>query len=146
MQPARNPTPDTRTRYDYGTIEEAFPTADPGAIPFGNRVLVQIRTPKKRSRGGIELIPEAVETELWNTQVARVVTLGPVAFRNRDTLDRWPEGDWCQPGDFVRVPKYGGDRWNVVLENGETAMFTFYKDLDIIGKITGDPLAVVAFI
>ena len=110
MQPARNL--DTRTRYDYGTIEEAFPTADPGAIPFGNRVLVQIRTPKKKSRGGIELIPEAVETELWNTQVARVVTLGPVAFRNRDTLEPWPEGDWCKPGDFVRVPKYGGDRWN----------------------------------
>jgi co-chaperonin GroES (HSP10) len=129
-------------------LAEAFPDADPGMRPFGARVLVQIRTPKSRSKGGIILHDATKETEQWNTQVAKVVALGAVAFSNRDTLAPWPEGGWCQAGDYVRVPKYGGDRWQVPLEGreGEYALFTLFKDLDIIGQITGDPLAVVAFI
>ena len=103
-----------RPVYEYESLEEAFPDVSPGITAFGARVLVQIRTPKQRSKGGIILGNETRETELWNTQVAKVIQVGPLAFRNRDTLAQWPEGDWCKPGDFVRVPKYGGDRWMVV--------------------------------
>lgn len=136
----------TRTKFNYESIEEAFPAVDAGLTPFGNRVLVQIRTPKRKSAGGIILTDETKETELWNTQVARVVSLGPVAFKNRDTLEHWPEGDWCKIGDFVRVPKYGGDRWFVPVRNDEQALFCLFKDLDLIGAVTIDPLLVVAFI
>lgn len=127
-------------------LAQAFPEADPGLDPYGQRVLVQIRSPKQKSEGGIALLAEAQETEQGNTQVARVVKLGPVAFRNRDTLEAWPEGDWCKPGEFIRCPKYGGDRWEVRLPNGEKAMFAQFKDLDLGGRITCDPLDVVAFI
>jgi hypothetical protein len=61
-------------------------------------------------------------------------------------MDPWPEGSWCTPGDYVRVPKYGGDRWEVPLSNGESALFVIFNDLDIIGQVTGDPLAIRAFI
>jgi hypothetical protein len=44
------------------------------------------------------------------------------------------------------VPKYGGDRWEVPLANGESALFVIFNDLDIIGQVTGDPLAIRAFI
>lgn len=133
--------------YSYGSLEEAFPRVDPGIKPFGARVLVQIRTPKRRSAGGIALPEETRDTELWNTQVARVIALGPVAFRNRDTLQLWPEGEWCAAGEYVRVPKYGGDRWQVPVPNSaDMALFTFFKDLDVIGRVEGDPLSVVAFI
>ena len=136
-----------RTQYNYESLAEAFPQADAGLKPLGNRVLVQIRTPKKKSKGGIILGNETKETELWNTQVARIVELGPVAFCNRDTLEPWPEGQWAKPGDFVRVPKYGGDRWFVPVNGGEEmALFVLFKDLDLIGQITGDPLEVIAFI
>ena len=128
-------------------LEVAFPKADPGLKPLGARVLVQIRSPKLKSAGGIALVDSSRETEKWNTQVGRVIALGPVAFSNRDTLKPWPEGEWCKVGDFVRVPKYGGDRWEVPVEGREEpALFVLFKDLDIIGQITGDPLAVVAFI
>lgn len=129
-------------------LAEAFPSVDPGLVPYGNRLLVQIRTPKRVSKGGIILHEETRETELWNTQVAKVVSLGPVAFKNRDTLENWPEGDWCQPGEFVRVPKYGGDRWEVPIpgRKEERALFVIFKDLDIIGRVTTDPLSVLAFI
>lgn len=135
-----------RPVYEYESLEEAFPDVSPGITAFGARVLVQIRTPKQRSKGGIILGNETRETELWNTQVAKVIQVGPLAFRNRDTLAQWPEGDWCKPGDFVRVPKYGGDRWMVPAPGGEGALFTIFKDLDIIGRVDGDPLAIVAFI
>ena len=128
-------------------LARAFPEVEPGLEPFGSRILVQIRTPKKQSAGGIILPDETQETELWNTQVAKVISLGPVAFCDRETLKLWPEGKWCAPGEFVRVPKYGGDRWKVpVPGTNEEALFVLFNDLNIIGRVTGDPLAVVAFI
>lgn len=127
-------------------MKEAFPEADSGVIPFGSRVLVQIRTPKTKTKGGIILTRDTVDTEKWTTQVAKVVGVGPLAFKNRNTQESWPEGDWCKPGDFVRVPKYGGDRWEVAINKNDSAMFVIFNDLDIIGQVTGDPLAVKAFI
>jgi co-chaperonin GroES (HSP10) len=127
-------------------MRDAFPDASPGIIPFGSRVLVQIRTPKARTASGIILDSGTRDTEKWNTQVARVVSVGALAFKNRNSMEPWPEGSWCTPGDYVRVPKYGGDRWEVPLANGETALFVIFNDLDIIGQVTGDPLAIRAFI
>jgi co-chaperonin GroES (HSP10) len=128
------------------TYEHAFPEADPGIQPFGSRVLVQIRNPKQRTASGIILDSGTKETEKWNTAVGKVVSLGPLAFKNRNTMESWPEGDWCQTGEFVRVPKYGGDRWEVDLGDKGTALFVIFNDLDIIGRVTGDPTAIRAFI
>lgn len=126
---------------------EAFPAVNAGIQPFGSRVLIQIRTPKKVSRGGIILDTGTQDTEKWNTQVGKVISLGPLAFKNRNDMTPWPEGDWCTVGEFVRVAKYGGDRWEVkVPDSDESAMFVIFNDLDIIGQVTGDPLAIKAFI
>lgn len=128
-------------------LDEAFPSVEPGLIPFGSRVLVQIRSAKKTSEGGIILHTETRETEIWNTQIAKVVKLGPLAFKNRNTMEPWPEGNWCKEGEFVRVPKYGGDRWKVPFGKGEEeALFVIFNDLDIVGGVVGDPLAIKAFI
>ena len=134
------------TTFENAMIE-AFPAVDAGIQPFGSRVLIQIRTPKKVSRGGIILDTGTQDTEKWNTQVGKVISLGPLAFKNRNDMTPWPEGDWCTVGEFVRVAKYGGDRWEVkVPDSDESAMFVIFNDLDIIGQVTGDPLAIKAFI
>lgn len=127
-------------------MAEAFPVADAGIQPFGSRVLVQIRTPKKKTAGGIIIDTGSQEIDKWNTQIARVVALGPLAFKNRDTMKDWPEGNWCGAGECVRVAKYGGDRFEIPLPNGDHALFVIFNDLDIIGRVTGDPLAIRAFI
>lgn len=134
--------------FDYGSLEEAFPEADPGIAPFGDKILLQMRTPKKKSAGGIILVDETQETELWNTQVAKVISMGPTAFKNQDTLQPWAEGDWCNVGDYVRCPKWGGDRWQIPIPGrpGEFAMFVMFKDLDLIGKVKGNPLDIVAYV
>lgn len=127
-------------------LAEAFPDVSPGVQPFGSRVLVQIRTPKTKTASGIIIDSGSRDTERWNTQVGKVVSVGPLAFKNRNTQESWPEGDWCKAGDFVRVPKYGGDRWEVQMKGGESALFVIFNDLDIIGRVEGDPLAIRAFI
>lgn len=127
-------------------LDQAFPSADPGVTPLGSRVLVQIRNPKTTTASGIILDLGSKETEKWNTQVAKVISVGSLAFHNRNTMEPWPEGAWCKPGDFVRVAKYGGDRWEIQLPSGDIALYVIFNDLDIIGLVSGDPLAMRAFI
>ena len=127
-------------------LQEAFPTANPGIHPFGSRILVQIRSPKTKTASGIIIDNGSRDTERWNTQIAKVISVGALAFKNRNSMEPWPEGSWCAPGDYVRVAKYGGDRWEVPLPNGETALYVIFNDLDIIGRVEGDPLAIRAFI
>lgn len=136
-----------KVEFEYSGLDEAFPPCDPGVAPFGSRVLVQIRTPKTKTKGGIILTSETRETDAWNTQIAKVISVGALAFKNRTTQEPWPEGHWCEPGDYVRVPKYGGDRWTVKTADGEgEALLVIFNDLDLIGKVVGDPLAIKAFI
>ena len=131
-------------------LREAFPAVDPGAVPVGGRVLVQWRQTRKTvTASGIVLVEETKETEKWNNQVAKVIAVGPLAFKKRDTLDPWPEGNWVEVGDYVRMPKWGGDRWEVPFgdkEKGETALFSIFNDNEVIAKVTGDPLNVKAFL
>lgn len=129
-------------------LQEAFPDCSPGVRPLGSRVLVQIRTPRMKTAGGIILTADTRETDSWNTQIAKVIAVGPLAFHNRNTMEPWLEGAWCKPGDFVRVSKYGGDRMAVPTGNteGDEAIFVVLNDLDIIALVTGDPLAIKAFI
>jgi len=129
----------------------AFPSVDPGAKPLGGRILVQLRRTKKRTTSaGIILVEETKETEKWNNMVAKVLEIGPLAFKHRDTMQSWPEGAWCQPGDYIRVPKWGGDRWEVKIpgeaDQEDPALFMILNDHEVIAKVTGDPLQMRAFI
>jgi len=128
-------------------LDWAFPKVDPGATPLGGRVLLQIRRIRKKSSGGLVLVTETQETEKWNTQVAKLVAIGSLAFKKKDTLEPWPEGQWCSVGDYVRAPKYGGDRFEVVIDGEEEpALFVIVNDHELIAQIVGDPLRVKAFL
>lgn len=135
-----------KVEFGYEDEADAFPVIDPGVQPFGSRVLLQIRRAKSKTKGGIILSGETRDTETWNTQVAKIIAMGPLAFHNRNTMEPWPEGAWVAIGDYVRAPKYGGDRWSVRIEDGEEILFCLFNDLDLLGKITGDPLAMKAFL
>jgi len=131
-------------------LDWAFPKVDPGAEPLGARILVQLRRSKKQTESGLWLVEETKETEKWQNMVGKVITIGPLAFKNRETMASWPEGSWCQVGDYVRVPKWGGDRWDIEVPGEdsleEKALFMIINDHEVIAKITGNPLEVKAFI
>jgi co-chaperonin GroES (HSP10) len=142
---------DSTVAGDSADLREAFPAVDPGAIPLGARVLVQLRRTKKTvTSAGIILVSETKETEKWQNMVAKVIALGPLAFKKRDTMEPWVEGIWCEVGDFLRVPKWGGDRWEVPVPGADPdddpALFMVLNDHEVIAKLTGDPLSMKAFI
>jgi co-chaperonin GroES (HSP10) len=142
---------DSTVAFNEAEINWSFPIVDPEASPLGARILVQLRrTKKKTTEGGIILIEETKETEKWQNMVAKVIMIGPLAFKNRDTMASWPEGSWCQVGDYVRVPKWGGDRWEVQVPNEdeleEKALFMILNDHEVIAKVTGDPLKMRAYL
>jgi len=129
----------------------AFPSVDPGAKPLGGRILVQLRrTKKKTTSAGIILVEETKETEKWQNMVAKVIEIGPLAFRKRDDMQPWPEGSWCVAGDYIRVPKWGGDRWEVPVPGDDKfedpALFMILNDHEVIAKVTSDPLAMKAYL
>ena len=137
--------------FDQAEIDWAFPVVDPGAKPLGGRILVQLRrTKKKATSAGIILVEETKETEKWNNMVAKVLMIGPLAFKNRDTMESWPEGSWVSVGDYIRVPKWGGDRWEVKVPGDDDiedpALVMVLNDHEIIATVTGDPLAMKAFL
>jgi co-chaperonin GroES (HSP10) len=128
-------------------LQEAFPVVDPGAIPLGARVLVQLRKAKKKmTASGIILPEETRDTERAQNPVAKVIALGPLAFKKRDTMEPWVEGIWCDVGDYLRVPKWTGDRWLVPHGDDEKVEFMVLNDHEVIAKITGNPLEVRAFV
>jgi co-chaperonin GroES (HSP10) len=131
-------------------LEWAFPSVDPGAKPLGGRILVQLRRTKKKTSGsGIILVEETKETEKWQNMVALVIHVGPLAFKHRDTMQSWPEGSWCEPGDFVRVPKWGGDRWEVPIpseDKEDPALFAIFNDHEVIAIVTGNPLDMKVYV
>lgn len=122
--------PDTRSE------EECFPNVDPGVDILGDRVLVQLRREKTTSKGGIILTAETQQTLRFNETVAKVISIGPLAYKSPDDLTPWPEGPWCKAGDLVRTIKYGGDRFVVQPEDeGAPVVFITLQAREVISKI-----------
>lgn len=135
---------------DQQELKWAFPDVSPGQKPFGGRVVVQLRRIKKTTASKIILVAETKETEKWQNMIGRVVEIGPLAFKNRETMESWPEGSWAQVGDYVRVPKWGGDRWEREVPNEEgnedPVLFMTINDHELIAKVTDDPLSFKAYV
>lgn len=129
------------------TLEEAFPDVDSLHRPFGSKVIVQIRTAKETTKGGIIIPDEARTTIAANTQVGKVVAIGPMAFKNPRTGEPWAEGPWFKVGDYVRCPKYGGDRFEIPnpKSKGEVVMFVVFDHLQFTCEAL-KPLEIIAFV
>jgi co-chaperonin GroES (HSP10) len=139
-------------------LDKAFPNVEPGFFPLGSRVIVQLRSPKLSTAGGIKLPDEVIETEMWNTQIGKIRALGALAFKNREHMTDWPEGAWAQVGDYVRIPKFNQDKWFIDVpckikglngkeyDSEERILFMLINDLDLLALKVGNPLEVKAYI
>ena len=140
---ATNDTPDPQE------LAWAFPDVNPGMMPLGGRLIVQLRRIKKKA-GMIIIVDETKENEKWNNMIGKVVALGPLAYKNRDTMQSWPEGSWSEVGDFVRVPRWGGDRWEIKDPADEASedpvLFMTINDHEVIAKVTSNPLSFKAYV
>ena len=126
-------------------IEAAFPAVNCPVTPLGNRILVQIRLPKKKTASGLILTADTAEDTYRNEQTARVLKIGNGAFTFPSSGEKWPSGVWFSEGAFVRVPLHGGDNHWISIGEGDKAelvLFKTFKDYEIIGLIEGNPLDV----
>ena len=120
-------------------LEDAFPEVNPGVYPLGTRVLVQLRTVRTKTASGIVLVDDTKQFNKVTTQLGKVVMIGPIAFRNRETGQLWPEGVWCSAGHYIRLPKYGGDRFERKIPGtDDTALFCLFQDHEIIARVDPD--------
>ena len=131
-------------------LKSAFPDLAPPIHPTGINILVQLRTEAKTKtlKGGktFWLPDESIDAQKARAQTAVVRAVGPAAYRDRRTLELWPEGHWCVPGMFIRVPMYGGDRLEVTFDradgSGDFVLFATFRDQDCLGVVVGDPLKI----
>jgi len=124
---------------ELDTSFEPFPEIDPGVKAVGHRVLVQYRSSKKMSAGGIIIPGTSQEIDALQTTVVKVVSMGNGCYKARASGETWASGAWCDTGDMVLIPKFAGQRFRV----GE-AWFTMLNDDNILGRVT-DVDAITAF-
>lgn len=83
--------------------------ADPEVLPElkGYHILVRPVSIKAKTKGGI-LLPDSVKEDMkYLTTVGRVVSLGELAYADKD---KFPNGRWCQVGDYVCYGKHTGTK------------------------------------
>ena len=97
---------------------------------------MQLRREKSTSKGGIILVDETRQTLRFNETVAKVIQIGPLAYKSPEDLSPWPEGNWCNVGDLVRTIKYGGDRFIVQPDDeGSPVVFITLQAREVISRI-----------
>lgn len=132
------------------SLEDAFPAVDPGEVPFGSLVLIQMKRAAFKTKGGLILNENDQQTEYDNTKVAKVLALGPLCFKSRETGKPWPEGQWFKVGDYVRMSQHNATTWTVPLPGTrgigiqERVIFGYMDELHVRGLVL-DPMSVQAF-
>lgn len=113
-------------------VAKHFPTVAPGVRPCGNKILVQLRTVPSATSSGIVLVQETKEFNNGNTQLARLVSKGAIAFKDRSSGETWKEGAWAEIGDIVIIPRWGGFRFEVPISGtDDVAIFAIFDDFNV---------------
>lgn len=121
------------------TLQDAFPAIDPGEYPCGPRILLQLASIRERTPGGIWVVSDTRKANDQVTRIGKIVAIGNIAFRNRDTGNLWPEGVWAKVGDLVRIPNHVGQ----VLERSipdreDKAIFVIVEDHQVQSIVNPD--------
>ena len=98
--------------------------------PSGYRILCAIPEMEKEYESGIIKADETVRIEETLTTVLFVIDLGPDCYADKN---RFPNGAWCQKGDFILTKPYAGSR--LVIHGRE---FRIIND-DTVEAVVADP-------
>ena len=91
----------------WNTNEEV---PDPLVLPEvpGYHILVRPVSIKAETKGGIILPDSTVEDMKYLTTVGKVLVVGTDAYKDKA---RYPNGAWCQEGDYVCYGKHSGQKF-----------------------------------
>ena len=105
-------------------------------VPSGWRLLVLPFSPREKTKGGILIAQESLDKLRIATNCGYVVSMGPLAYHDKD---KFPTGPWCKKGDWVIFARYAGSR--LPIEGGEVRIL---NDDEILGTIK-DPESVLHY-
>ena len=83
--------------------------ADPEVLPSlpGYHILVRPVSIKSKTKGGL-LLPDSVKDDVaYLTTVGKVLAVGDLAYKDED---KFPNGNWCNVGDYVCYAKHAGQK------------------------------------
>jgi co-chaperonin GroES (HSP10) len=102
-------------------------------VPTGYRMLVAPKPVSESTEGGIFLPDERRDKESDASVVFCVLALGPDAYKSKT---KFPNGPWCEKGDWVILPSYAGTKLFV---HGQE--FRIIND-DTVHAVIDDPRSV----
>ena len=105
-------------------------------VPSGWRLLVLPFSPREKTKGGILIAQESLDKLRIATNCGYVVSMGPLAYHDRE---KFPTGPWCKKGDWVSFARYAGSR--LPIEGGEVRIL---NDDEILGTLK-DPESVLHY-
>ncbi len=98
------PQKEAITSENYETHSEKLPN------PTGYRLLILPFSPPEKTKGGIMLAKQTLDKGRIAMVVGLVLRKGPDAYSDKD---KFPEGAWCDEGDWVIFGRYAGARFNI---------------------------------
>ena len=116
-----------QTFLDAKSVSENTSLLDKLPSPTGWRILVLPYAGPKKTKGGIILTDTTNETIQMTTVCAYVLKVGDLAYKDKE---KFPDGPWCQKGDWVIFGRYAGSRFKI--DGGEVRIL---NDDEIIAKI-----------
>ncbi|HXO72949.1 MAG TPA: hypothetical protein VN838_28675 [Bradyrhizobium sp.] len=109
----------------------AWPDVNPGQKPIRSWVICQKKLVPRVSKGGIVYSDQTREDEMFGMTGARVVAIGPLAFKDANTGAELPGAPWYKVGDFVRIPVTGLRQWKVKTEDHGEVIFVLMQDVHV---------------
>lgn len=118
-------------------LEDFFPEIEHGLKVCGGGVLIQGKFIPKKTSSGIILTDSTAEVANYDVTIGKVVAFGDLAYKDKQTLEPWKEGNWCEVGDIVSIPRTGsrytreidGQQYHFVLVQ-DTEIKTVFKDIN----------------
>jgi chaperonin GroES len=95
--------------------------------PTGWRILILPYRGKGKTEGGIYLPDKIVEENTVSTQVGYVLKVGGLAYKDPE---KFPEGPWCEKGDWVMFARYSGSRFKI--DGGEVRIL---NDDEVLARV-----------
>jgi len=99
-------------------------------VPAGYKILVAMPKVEEKTEGGIYRPDNLITLEQTASIFGCVMTLGPDAYANKE---KFPNGAWCKPGDWVVFRSYSGTRFRL-----EGTEYRLIND-DTVEAVVDDP-------
>ena len=95
--------------------------------PTGWRIVILPYRGAEKTKGGIVLSGQTIEKQQLTTVCGYVLAVGDLAYKDEG---KFPNGPWCEKGDWVIFGRYAGAR--IGLDGGEIRIL---NDDEILARI-----------